>query len=439
MATTMTKDDLAKKSKADVRKMMDERLGKVTDLTKVYEGDWSKATPEEAEVLRDANTELDLLGKRFDEILELGGFKDTHTRIADYLELPADQIPLLGAQKPETKTPRDLGYLFSNSKAVKAYNETGQTGVELEVKLSALGRLGIGEWNPMGVKATLGTDDSLSDVDSEYPPESLRMPGVTEVLYQTPNVADLMPQGSTNQNAIPYMVETVTDTGAVETAEGASASEADISFAESTAAIRKIVVLLPVTDEGFADVPFLRSHVNARLPQFVDLREDSQLLNGDGIAPNIEGIFNVSGIGNQAQGTDDLQDSTLKAMGVVRASFLEPTGVLMRDATWQTIRLARTADGIYIFGSPADAGPMRLWGVPVTVNQNMPAHTTGLTSVLVGAFRDAAMVIRRQEVTLSVSDSHNDDFAKGKLAIKATTRLAFPVFRPGGFVTVTAA
>ena len=437
--TTMTAEDLATKGKVDIRKMMEERLGKVTELTKEFEGDWSKATPENAEFLKDANDELGLLGERFDAIHELEGFKDTHTRIADYLKAPADQLPLIGKQTPEVKEPRDLGSLFVKSDAFKAFVETGQTGLEMEVKLGAFGRMGIGEWNPQGVKATLGTDDALAGVDSEYPPESLRLPGVTEVLFQQPNVADLMPQGSTSQNAIPFMTETVTSTGAVETAEAAAASEADISFAESTAPVRKIVVLLPVTDEAFADEPFLRSHVNARLPLFVNLREDSQLLNGDGIAPNLEGIFNVTGIQNQAQGADDLQDSTLKAMGLVRAVFLEPTGALMRDATWQTIRLSRTADGIYIFGSPADAGPMRLWGVPVTINQNMPANTTGLTSVLVGAFRDAAMVIRRQEVTLAVTDSHNDDFATGLVAIKATTRLAFPVFRPGGFVTVTAA
>jgi len=435
-------EDVAQKGKTDVQKMMQERLDLVEGATKDIGDDWSQIDRETGEKLRTANEDLAILGERFDEIQEAEGWKDRATKLSEFLNKPIGELPLDGGQKPKQgREPTDFGYLFANSDAVKAFNETGQKGIDVEIPTERFGfdLFGVKEPNPHGMKATLGTDDSLSDVDTQYAPQAIRLPGVVETLYQTPNISDLFPQGSTTQNAIPYMVETVSDTGAAEVAEGAAASEASIDFAESSAAVRKIAVGLPVTEEGFADAPFLRSYVNARLGDFLSLREDSQLLNGDGSAPNLEGILNVTGISDQAEGSDDLEAAAYKAMTQVREAFMEPSAVVMAAATWQTIRLRTTTDGVYIFGSPADAGPQRLWGVPVVVNQNMPAHSTGNTSVLVGAFATGGMIFRRQSISLAITDSDGSNFLAGILTVKATMREAFPVFRPAAFCTVTAA
>jgi hypothetical protein len=59
-----------------------------------------------------------------------------------------------------------------------------------------------------------------------------------------------------------------------------------------------------------------------------------------------------------------------------------PTHHLIHPTDWQDVRLTRTADGIYIFGSPTDSGPDRLWGLPV-VQQDADAAGTGY----VGSFQ----------------------------------------------------
>ena len=48
-------------------------------------------------------------------------------------------------------------------------------------------------------------------------------------------------------------------------------------------------VFLPVTDELLADVSGIQGYVNSRLQTMIRLRLDTQVLSGDGTAPNLEG------------------------------------------------------------------------------------------------------------------------------------------------------
>jgi HK97 family phage major capsid protein len=73
----------------------------------------------------------------------------------------------------------------------------------------------------------------------------------------------------------------------------------------------------------------------------------------------------------------------------------------------------------------------------IVTNQNMPVEGVGVASILVGAFAQASQIWRRRSVTLAVSDSHNDNFGKGILVIKATSRLAVTHYRPAGYALVT--
>ena len=123
----------------------------------------------------------------------------------------------------------------------------------------------------------------------------------------------------------------------------------------------------------------------------------------------------------------------------VLEAFLEPDAIVMRPATWQIARLAKDTNRQYLLGPPSEEADRRLWGLRVVLNANMPAQGATNKPVLVGAFRAAAMVVRRSGIELAVSDSHSTFFAENKVMLRAEERLALAVFRPAGFATVTSA
>lgn len=287
---------------------------------------------------------------------------------------------------------------------------------------------------PIGPESTIDVDlKTLMTTAAGFAPEIQRTDKLVEFATRPIQVADLIPQTTTTQSAVQYMEETTFTNAAAETAEGGTYPEAALAYTEQTSLVRKISVFLPVTDEQLDDAPRIRGVIDNRLPFMVRQRLDSQLLSGNGTAPNLRGILNVSGVQTQAKGADPGPDAVYKAIVKV-----EVTGQAFANAAifhpndWQNIRLLRTADGLYIWGNPSDAGPERIWGLRVVRAQAM---TTA--SALVGDFANFSELSVRKGIDTQVSNSHSTFFVEGKQAIRADMRAAFVVYRPTAFCTVT--
>jgi len=112
---------------------------------------------------------------------------------------------------------------------------------------------------------------------------------------------------------------------------------------------------------------------------------------------------------------------------------MEPDVIVVDPIAWQNILLAKNVQGFYYANGPfvSEADSM-LWGKKVV---HTPAITAG--TALVGAFAQASQIFRKGGITVEASNSHNDNFAKGIVSIRAEKRLALAVYRPGAFGTVT--
>jgi HK97 family phage major capsid protein len=151
-------------------------------------------------------------------------------------------------------------------------------------------RQGIGEIPSAGMNAAL-FDSTGFGSRPDYRDDKL-----VSVLYQPNNISDLMPQGSTDSTRSSTRSRPSRRPAPPRSRRATTKPEAQISFADTTEPVQTIAVLLPVTNKALRNRPFLRAYLNARLRLFVQNREDSQLLNGNGTSPNIKGILNRSGI-----------------------------------------------------------------------------------------------------------------------------------------------
>ena len=310
------------------------------------------------------------------------------------------------------QAPRDLGALITASQAYKGRQRGGQ-----------------------GPVATLDVVEvkTLFETTAGWLPETTRTGRVVDYAVRPVQILDVIPTTQTTQNAVVYMEETTFTNNAAEVAEGGTYAESALALTEKTSSVRKIGTWLPVTDEQLEDEPQARGYLNNRLPFMLRQRLDGQVLVGNGTAPNLRGVLNVAGISTQAKGSDPVPDAVYKAIVAVRVTGRAlPSAYVTHPTDWQDVRLLRTADGVYIWGNPSEAGPERIWGLQVVQSDAITLNTG-----LVGDFANFSELSFRRGVDVQISNSHDVFFVNGKQAIRADVRAAFVVYRPAAFCTVT--
>jgi len=388
-----------------------EAAGPELDLNKVEQLKGFAGTAAKAAEVKRLNQELTELGVEVDNLAAVEQAAIATKARGESLDKPAGGLQHPAGGPKRERQDKSLGELFVESVAFK-----GWTG----------GRGPTAQMDDVDFKTLMTTA-------AGWAPESLRMPGYVPSAQRLPTVTDVIPVGQTSQAAVVYMVETTFTNNAAERAEGANnAGEAALALTATTSTVRQVAVWLPVTAEQMADVPYAQGYVNNRIPLMLRQRLSSQLLVGNGVAPNLAGIIGMAGVGTQAKGADPTPDAVYKAMTTVMVTGrANPNFAVFHPNDWQDIRLLRTADGIYIWGSPADPGPARIWGLGVTLDSACTENTS-----LVG---DSAFweLVMRQGIEMEVTDSHASLFIQYTLAIRASVRAAFCVYRPAAFCQVT--
>lgn len=274
---------------------------------------------------------------------------------------------------------------------------------------------------------------TLMTTAAGWAPQSIRTGRVVDFATRPIQLIDMIPSNTTQFPSVVYMEETTFTNSAAEVAEGGTYAESALALTEKNSPVRKIGTFLPMTDEQLEDIGQARGYINNRLPFMLRQRLDAQCTVGDGVAPNLKGFLNVSGIQTQAKGADPSPDAIYKAMTKIRVTGRAiPDAVVYHPTNWQDVRLLRTADGIYIWGSPMEAGPERIWGLPV-----VQADSITLGTALVGAFQQFTELATRRGIDVQISNSHSTYFVEGKQAVRADVRVALTVYRPAALCQVT--
>lgn len=267
-----------------------------------------------------------------------------------------------------------------------------------------------------------------------------RVPGIISEPDAPLTVRDLFQAVSISQNAVEWVREKLfTNNAGPQNGEGAAKRESGITYEKKTSPVEVIAHWIPASRQVLADVPQMAGLIDGRLRTGLKLKEDAELLFGDGTNGSLLGLvpqataYNPAGLPAVPQGApahtrlDHLRWAFLQ---VAKAQYPATFSVLSLE-DWALIQMMKTTDGAYIFGTPTDGAAPRVWGKRVVESFSLDAGDFVAGSNL------AATIYDREEVTVRVAEQHADFFIKNMVALLCEERLAFTVERPAAIVAGT--
>ena len=262
-----------------------------------------------------------------------------------------------------------------------------------------------------------------------------RKPGIVGGAFLPFSMEALLPSTPTSSNAIEFTKEASFTNNAAEAAEGAQKAESALTWSLVNMPVSTVAHWIKISKQLAADAPALAAYVNTRMRYGVNQKVDTQLVVGDGVAPNISGTYDTGNF--TAHGYTNAAitaiSATFKKLVLIRkviadltAAGYPPDAIVLNPADWATIEieLFTTAAGQTLY-SINDAGQARLFGLPVIQAIGMAADT-----FQVGRFSEAYMVHNREGVVVEMSDSDGDNFQKNLVTLRAERRLALATEKP---------
>jgi HK97 family phage major capsid protein len=264
---------------------------------------------------------------------------------------------------------------------------------------------------------------------------SARVPGLVEGAFRVFTIEDLLTSIPTSANSIDWIRENVFTNAAAETAEGAAKPQSSLTFAPGTMPVSTVAHWLKITRQLAMDNAALAAYINRRMVYGVNLRVETQLVAGNGTAPNLNGLTNTgnftahgytaASLGALGLSATNRFDLIGKMIGDTALADYPADAIILNTGDWWTMRLAKDTTGRYLLGDPVSMTPPSLFGRPVVASNAMTADT-----VWVGSLSQAATLHNREGVVVELSDSDENNFQLNLVTIRAERRLALTVEKP---------
>lgn len=363
------------------------------------------------------------------------------TQLTAYAEKTEAEIKATGTQSADTKAALDglsikqreladrILQIEQKGTAKSDPEQKSETWGEQFVKSSRYADFAGGQMAKLRVEVK----NTLTGSDTSVAPN--RLAGVVGGAFLPFSMENLLPSTTTTSNAIEFTKEASFTNSAAEAAEGTQKGESSLTWALVNMPVSTVAHWIKISKQLAADAPALAAYVDTRMRYGVNQKVDTQLVVGDGTAPNISGTydtgnFTAHGYTNAAltaiSGTFKKLVLIRKVMADLYAAGFPADAIVLNPADWATIEieLLTTAAGQTLY-SVSDGGVPRLFGIPIVQAIGMAADT-----FQVGRFSEAYMLYNREGVTVEMSDSDSDNFTKNLITLRAERRLALATEKP---------
>lgn len=249
------------------------------------------------------------------------------------------------------------------------------------------------------------------------------------------SMESLLPSTTTTSNAIEFTKEASFTNSAAEAAENSAKAESALTWSLVNMPVSTVAHWIKISKQLAADAPALAAYVNTRMAYGVNQKVDTQLVVGDGTAPNISGTYDTGNFTAHGYSNANLDaiSTTFNKLTLIRKCMADlyvagypADAIVLNPSDWATIEieLFTTAAGQTLYNVNA-AGQAFLFGLPIVQAIGMAADT-----FQVGRFSEAYMIYNREGVVVEMSDSDSDNFTKNLITLRAERRLALATEKP---------
>lgn len=217
--------------------------------------------------------------------------------------------------------------------------------------------------------------------------------------------------------------------------EGELIPEHDVNFDEvrlMPTDRKSIKTLIRFTNELLRQsVIGLDATLKARLVSDVARKLDTAFLTGNGADKSVTGIVNQAGVQHAVLDATE-PDSFLDALALASAAEVTPNRWFISGADFFSVRKIKDTSGKYVLESDITSGTThRLFGVPVTVTNKLPAGTAVLADM------SQVAVARDTNPTVKLLDQRYAEY--DEQAIRVTARFDLGLLHPEGVIVLKAA
>jgi HK97 family phage major capsid protein len=264
-------------------------------------------------------------------------------------------------------------------------------------------------------------------------------PGIIQNPPRKVHIRQLVPQGTIGSGtSYVFMRENGEGEGAIApTAETATKPQIDIDLEEASVNIETIAGWLRVTRKAMNNIPGFLSFLQTRLPEKLLRVEDAQLLNGDGVSPNIKGIMRPGNFTAATSTSSRLIEQLIDGIAQLEdAEERSATGILLRPIDYYSF-FKNKAVGSGEYDLPQNVsfvnGVLYISGVPVFASTGMLPD-----QYIVGDWRMGAQLLIQEAMRIEFFEQDGDNVKNNKITVRIEETVAFPVYGDNYFIVGSA-
>lgn len=254
------------------------------------------------------------------------------------------------------------------------------------------------------------------------------------------HIRQLLPLGSTDAQTIRYPKESAYDDGGAATAQGSQLTQSDFDITATSVNVERIGTFMRVTEEMLNDTPQLSSYLSARVPEKILSIEDNEILNGDGSAPNLDGLFTdgtafvtgASGAFYQSVESANEYDVLVAALNQLALANYQADTILLNPTDLHKIALLKSTANEYLRQQIYTGLTPQIMGVNITANT---AVTAG--KFMVANLAQATQLWVRENLSVEFSRDDSDNFTKNLVTVRVQERVALTNYLPNAIVQGT--